>query len=189
VVYGFFLPQGGNIKNHYRGNCRNSGADTGEIVISTKLVQKYDTQVTLKFSVQDTGIGMTSEQAARLFQLFMQADSATTRKYGGTGLGLTISKRLAEMMRGKIWVDSDPGQGSTFSFTLDFGLGKERARKRFTPSQNLRGMKVLVVDDNATSRDILQGMLESFSFEVTLVASADLDAIQLSRFFGFHNAM
>jgi CheY-like chemotaxis protein len=155
--------------------------DTGEIVISTELVQKDDTQVTLKFSVQDTGIGMTSEQAAKLFQPFMQADSSTTRKYGGTGLGLTISKRLAEMMGGEIWVESEPGGGSTFIFTANFGLGKERAKKRFTLPQDLRGMKVLVVDDNATSRDILQGMLESFSFEVTLAASAQEGLTELEK--------
>ncbi|MGD9081111.1 MAG: PAS domain S-box protein, partial [Desulfobacterales bacterium] len=155
--------------------------DTGEIVISTELVQKDDTQVTLKFAVQDTGIGMTSEQAGRLFQPFMQADSSTTRKYGGTGLGLTISKRLAEMMGGDIWVESEPGKGSTFSFTANFGLGKEKAKKRFTPSQDLRGIKVLVVDDNATSRDILQGMLESFSFDVTLAASAQEGLTELEK--------
>jgi ABC-type amino acid transport substrate-binding protein/signal transduction histidine kinase/CheY-like chemotaxis protein len=145
--------------------------DSGEIVISIELIKKEDTQVTLKFSVQDTGIGMTAEQAAKLFQPFMQADSSTTRKYGGTGLGLTISKRLAEMMGGKIWVESEHGRGSTFSFTANFGLGKEKAKKQYKPASELRGMKVLVVDDNATSRDILQEMLESFSFEVTVAAS------------------
>jgi signal transduction histidine kinase/DNA-binding response OmpR family regulator/HPt (histidine-containing phosphotransfer) domain-containing protein len=145
--------------------------DSGEIVVSTELVQKDDAQVTLKFSVQDTGIGMTAEQAAKLFQPFAQADSSTTRKYGGTGLGLTISKRLAEMMGGEIWVESESGRGSTFSFTANFGLGKEKAKKRFKPSTDLRGIKVLVVDDNATSRDIFQEMLESFSFKVTLAAS------------------
>ncbi len=147
--------------------------DTGEIVVSTELVKKNDAQVTLKFSVRDTGIGMTQAQAARLFQPFAQADSSTTRKYGGTGLGLTISKRLAEMMGGEIWVESESGQGSTFSFTANFGLGKEKAKKRFKPSQDLRGMKVLVVDDNATSRGILQEMLESFSFEVSVAASGE----------------
>jgi len=155
--------------------------DTGEIVISIELVQKDDTQVTLKFSVQDTGIGMTSVQATKLFQPFMQADSSTTRKYGGTGLGLTISKRLAEMMGGEIWVESEQGRGSTFSFTANFGLGKDRAKKRFTPSQDLRGMKVLVVDDNATSRGIFQEMLESFSFEVTLAASAQEGLTELEK--------
>ena len=145
--------------------------DTGEIVVSTELVKKDDSQVTLKFSVQDTGIGMTAEQATKLFQPFMQAESSTTRKYGGTGLGLTISKRLAEMMGGEIWVESAQGRGSTFSFTANFGLGKEKAKKQYKPSSELRGMKVLVVDDNATSRDILQEMLESFTFEVTVAAS------------------
>jgi len=145
--------------------------DTGEIVVSTELIKKDDTQVTLKFSVRDTGIGMTAEQAAKLFQPFAQADSSTTRKYGGTGLGLTISKRLAEMMGGEIWVESQSGQGSIFSFTANFGLGKDKAKKRFKPSQDLRGMKVLVVDDNATSRGIFQEMLESFSFEVSVAAS------------------
>ncbi|MEJ2170375.1 MAG: response regulator, partial [Desulfobacterales bacterium] len=147
--------------------------DSGEIVISTELVKKEEAQATLKFSVRDTGIGMTEAQAARLFQPFAQADSSTTRKYGGTGLGLTISKRLAEMMGGKIWVESRSGRGSTFSFTANFGLGKEKAQKRFKLSPDLRGMKVLVVDDNATSRGILGEMLESFSFEVTLAASGE----------------
>ena len=147
--------------------------DTGEIVVSAELVKNDKAQVTLKFSIQDTGIGMTAEQAAKLFQPFVQADTSTTRKYGGTGLGLTISKRLAEMMGGEIWVESEQGRGSTFSFTANFGLGKERAKKRFKPASELRGMKVLVVDDNATSRSILQEMLKSFSFEVSLAASGE----------------
>jgi two-component system, sensor histidine kinase and response regulator len=145
--------------------------DTGEIVVSTDLKKIEESQVTLKFSVTDTGIGMTSEQAANLFQPFMQADSSTTRKYGGTGLGLTISKRLAEMMGGEIWVESEHGRGSTFSFTANFGMGKEKAKKQFKPSKALRGMKVLVVDDSKTSREILKDMLESFSFEVVVSAS------------------
>jgi signal transduction histidine kinase/DNA-binding response OmpR family regulator/HPt (histidine-containing phosphotransfer) domain-containing protein len=145
--------------------------EAGEIVISTELSQKEDTQAKLKFTVRDTGIGMTAEQAAKLFQPFAQADSSTTRKYGGTGLGLTISKRLTEIMGGEIWVESEPGRGSTFSFTANFGLGKEKAKKHFKPAPDLMGMKVLVVDDNASSRDILQEMLESFSFDVTVAAS------------------
>jgi two-component system, sensor histidine kinase and response regulator len=155
--------------------------DSGEIVVSTELIRKDDNQVTLKFSVQDTGIGMTAEQAAKLFQPFAQADSSTTRKYGGTGLGLTISKRLAEMMGGKIWVESEPNRGSTFSFTANFGLGKEKFNKRFKPSTDLGGTKVLVVDDNATSRDIFQEMLESFSFKVTLAASGQEGLTELKK--------
>jgi PAS domain S-box-containing protein len=154
---------------------------SGEIVVSTELVKKDSAQVTLKFSVQDTGVGMTAEQAARLFQPFMQADSSTTRKYGGTGLGLTISKRLAEMMGGDIWVESEHGQGSTFSFTANFGLGKEKAKKQYVPASGLRGMNVLVVDDNATSRDIFKEMLESFSFKVTLAASAQEGLTELEK--------
>ena len=120
---------------------------------------------------------MTAEQQAKLFQAFSQADTSTTRKYGGTGLGLTISKRLVKMMNGEIWVESEPGQGTTFSFTAEFGLGKERVKKRFVPSPDLRGLRVLVVDDNATSREILQDILESFSFEVFLAASGE-DALE-----------
>ncbi|MGD9132482.1 MAG: response regulator [Desulfobacterales bacterium] len=145
--------------------------ESGEILVSIELVKKDSAQVTLKFSVQDTGVGMTAEQAARLFQPFMQADSSTTRKYGGTGLGLTISKRLAEMMGGEIWVESEQGLGSKFSFTANFGLGKEKVKKQYIPASGLRGMKVLVVDDNATSRDIFKEMLESFTFRVTLATS------------------
>ena len=155
--------------------------DSGEIVISTELIKKDDMQAMVKFSVRDTGIGMTAEQAAKLFQPFMQADSSTTRKYGGTGLGLTISKRLTEMMGGEIWVESQPGRGSTFIFTAKFGLGKVKAKKRFKPASHLRGMKVLVVDDNATSRSILRDMLESFSFEVTLAPSAEEGIAELEN--------
>ena len=155
--------------------------DSGEIVVSTELVKKEEAQVTLKFSVRDSGIGMTDAQTAKLFQPFSQADSSTTRKYGGTGLGLTISARLAEIMGGEIWVESEYGRGSTFSFTANFGLGKEKTKKRFKPSADLRDMKVLVVDDNATSRSIFQEMLESFSFEVTLAASGQEGLTELEK--------
>ncbi len=145
--------------------------NNGEIVVSTELRKRNQEQVSLKFSVRDTGIGLTEEQAGKLFQSFSQADTSTTRKYGGTGLGLAISRKLVNMMGGEIWVESEYGQGTTFSFTADFGLGKERAKKRFAPSTDLRGTKALVVDDNATSREILKDMLESFTFEVTVAAS------------------
>jgi polar amino acid transport system substrate-binding protein len=147
--------------------------DTGEIVVSTELIERIQDQVILKFSVSDTGIGLTKEQAGKLFQSFSQADTSTTRKYGGTGLGLAISKKLVNMMGGEIGVESEYGQGTTFSFTANFGLGKERDKKRFAPSTDLRGMKVLVVDDNATSREILKDMLGSFTFEVTVAASGE----------------
>ena len=153
------------------GNNAVKFTEQGEIVLTTKLVKTSDDTVTLQFSMQDSGIGMTAEQQSKLFQAFSQADTSTTRKYGGTGLGLTISKRLVNMMAGEIWVESQSDQGTTFSFTADFGLGKERIKRRFDPSPDLRGLKVLVVDDNVTSRQILQVMLESFSFEVSVAAS------------------
>ena len=155
--------------------------DTGEIVVSTELVKKNKDRISLKFSVSDTGIGLTEEQAGKLFQSFTQADTSTTRKYGGTGLGLTISKRLVEMMNGEIWVESEPGQGSTFNFTATFGLGREEVKKRFSPSADLRGMKVLVVDDNPTSREILRDMMESFSFEVTLAATGQEGITEIEK--------
>ena len=127
----------------------------------------------MKFSVSDTGIGLTEEQMSKLFQSFSQADTSTTRKYGGTGLGLAISKRLVNMMDGEIWVESEYGQGTSFIFTANFGLGKEKAKKRFAVSTDLRGLKTLVVDDNVTSREILKDILESFSFDVALAASGE----------------
>ncbi len=153
------------------GNNAVKFTERGEIVLMTKTKSSSDDKITLQFSMRDTGLGMTEEQQAKLFQTFSQADTSTTRKYGGTGLGLTISKRLVNMMGGDIWVESEPGQGTTFSFTAEFGLGKEKAKKRYLPAPDLRGMKVLVVDDNATARDILREMLESFSFSVSVAAS------------------
>jgi CheY-like chemotaxis protein/HPt (histidine-containing phosphotransfer) domain-containing protein len=153
------------------GNNAVKFTEEGEIVLSVTVNEKSDDNVTLQFSVRDTGIGMTAEQQNKLFQAFSQADTSTTRKYGGTGLGLTISKRLVNMMGGEIWIESEPGQGTTFHFTAGFGLGKETVKRHFEPSPDLRGLKVLVVDDNATSREILQDILESFSFEVYLSAS------------------
>ena len=155
--------------------------DEGEIVVSTELLRQTEDNVTLKFAVSDTGIGLTKEQAGKLFQSFTQADTSTTRKYGGTGLGLTISKRLVEMMDGEIWVESEPGQGSAFNFTATFGQGREDTTKRFLPVHDLRGMKVLVVDDNPTSREILRDMLESFSFEVALAASGQEGIAEIEK--------
>ena len=163
------------------GNNAIKFTEHGEIVVTTRVSERSDDKVTLQFSVRDTGIGMTEQQQAKLFQAFSQADTSTTRKYGGTGLGLTISKRLVNMMGGEIWIESASGHGTTFHFTADFGLGKETVKRRFEPSPDLRGLKVLVVDDNATSREILQDMLESFSFEVDLAASGEEALEEIER--------
>ncbi|UCD81328.1 MAG: HAMP domain-containing protein, partial [Desulfobacterales bacterium] len=145
--------------------------ERGEIVVSTELVNKTRDKATFQFSVRDTGIGMTAEQATKLFQPFTQADSSTTRKYGGTGLGLTISKRLVEMMDGDIRVESEPGKGSTFIFTAVFGLASQVIEKRTQLVSDLKDMRVLVVDDNITSQNIFKEILESFSFEVDIADS------------------
>jgi CheY-like chemotaxis protein/HPt (histidine-containing phosphotransfer) domain-containing protein len=147
--------------------------EQGEVIASVRPLHADDGKIELEFAVTDTGIGMTPEQQARLFQPFSQADSSTTRKFGGTGLGLTISLRLVEMMGGRIWLESEPGRGSTFRFTATFGRADQAERKRrHLPTLDLRGMRVLVVDDNASSREILQEMLEAMSFEVCVAASA-----------------
>ncbi|MGE5255117.1 MAG: response regulator, partial [Hyphomicrobiales bacterium] len=163
--------------------CNNAVKFTqeGEIVISIRVVAKEAESVTLQFGVRDTGAGLTEEQKGKLFQAFSQADTSTTRKYGGTGLGLTISKRLVNMMGGEIWAESEPGKGSEFIFTAKFGLARKVARRRLEPSVDLRGMRVLVVDDNASSREILQTLLESMSFEVTVAASAEEGIADLEK--------
>ena len=155
--------------------------DSGEIVVATDMVNEMDNRVMLKFSVIDSGIGLTPDQIARLFEAFTQADTSTTRKYGGTGLGLTISKRLVEMMDGEIWAESEAGNGSTFSFTAVFERGLEKEKKQIGLSADLHNLNVLVVDDNATSRQILQDMLESFSFRVSLAASGQEGLAEIEK--------
>ncbi|MBD3266095.1 response regulator, partial [bacterium] len=144
--------------------------EKGEIELKTELVEVDEASTRLKFSVRDTGIGMTQEQVKKLFRPFTQADSSTTRKYGGTGLGLTISKRLVNMMDGEIWVESEKGVGSTFFFTAQLGRQKERAPRQIVPT-DMTGLHVLVVDDNESSRQILGDMLASFHFDVALASS------------------
>jgi CheY-like chemotaxis protein len=147
--------------------------EQGEVVLTTEMMEKSDGKVILRFSVQDTGIGMSAGQIDKLFQAFTQADTSMTRKYGGTGLGLVISKVLVNMMEGDIRVKSKVGKGSTFSFTAVFGLSAQKEDKLLKSKKILQGMKVLVVDGEDGSRDSLQGMLESFSFDVSLAVSGE----------------
>ena len=116
---------------------------------------------------------MSAAQVKALFQPFTQADTSTTRKYGGTGLGLTICRNLVSMMGGEIHVDSHPGDGSTFTFTAAFRPGKKSAPQRLAPARNLRDMQVLVVDDNPTFRDIMRTMLAPLSVAVSLAGSGE----------------
>jgi PAS domain S-box-containing protein len=133
--------------------------DSGEIAIRVTLESETDSHVTLRFGVRDTGIGISTEQMDRLFKSFSQADGSTSRKYGGTGLGLTISKKLTAMMGGSIHVDSTPGEGSEFWFTAVFEKQPEGKEQPIVIPEDIRGKHVLIVDDNATNRHILRDLL------------------------------
>ena len=153
------------------GNNAVKFTQSGEVVVSTRPKHMDDDRVTLEFSVRDTGIGMTEAQQGKLFQSFSQADTSTTREFGGTGLGLAICKRLTEMMGGEIGVESTPGEGSRFHFTARFGRQRAAVERRLVPAADLSGLKLLVVDDNATARKILAAMAESFGFRVGSTSS------------------
>ena len=144
--------------------------ERGEIRLDIDLLERTGEKVQLKFSVRDTGIGMTSEQSAKLFQPFVQADSSTTRKHGGTGLGLTICRRLVELMGGRVWLESEAGVGSTFFFTVWLGEGTAKSSGKIVP-EKLAHLRVLIVDDNAAAREILAEPLEAIAREVRTVAS------------------
>jgi len=141
--------------------------ERGEIRVKAELLERTEDEAKLRFSVRDTGIGMSQEQVAKLFQPFTQADMSTTRKHGGTGLGLTISRRLVELMGGEIGLESQPGVGSTFTFTAWLGVGS--AAGLVVPAQ-LSRLNVLVVDDNAAARDILADALAGIGAQVDAVS-------------------
>lgn len=145
----------------------------GEVVLRVTTESREDDNVTLRFAVVDTGVGIPREQQDDIFGAFTQGDASTTRRYGGTGLGLAIARHLVDLMRGRIWVESEVGRGSTFTFTAEFGRpagarAAVRPRQRKAPD----GLRVLVVDDNATNRRILEEMLGSWRMKPTVVADA-----------------
>jgi two-component system sensor histidine kinase/response regulator len=135
--------------------------EKGEVVVGVDLQEETKDQVTLLFSVTDTGAGISKDKQRKIFESFTQADGSTTRKYGGTGLGLSICKRLIELMKGQIGVDSEPAKGSRFWFSVTLEKQEELKEEPPTPP-DIQGMRVLVVDDNQTNRTILVKMLESF---------------------------
>ena len=142
--------------------------ESGEINLTVQRVSGDNTVTSLQFSVQDTGIGIPAEKQARIFEAFTQADGSTTRRFGGTGLGLTISRQLVQMMGGRIWVESALGQGSTFHFTASFGISRAAGTREPLSTVPLKGMRVLVVDDNLTNRRILGNLLSSWGMHPTL---------------------
>jgi PAS domain S-box-containing protein len=143
--------------------------DVGEIAVHITLVEATADEALIRFTITDTGIGISPETQHRLFQAFSQADGSTTRKYGGTGLGLVISKHLAEMMGGAIGVQSTPGQGSTFWFTIRFPTPP--VPRHIRSFDMLHGLRILYVDDHATSRTIMQSQLRDWGIEVDSVSN------------------
>jgi len=137
--------------------------EQGEVVLRVDAESQTETDIRLHFVVADTGIGIPEDKQSTIFEAFNQADGSMTRKYGGTGLGLTISSRLVQLMGGRIWVESEPHKGSRFHFTANFVLQKTPARIMAPKNlATLRDMRVLVVDDNASNRQILIKMLEGW---------------------------
>ena len=139
--------------------------ERGEVVITVEVAREGSNDVELRIAVRDSGIGIAAEARSRLFQPFSQADSSTTRQFGGTGLGLAICRRLVELMGGEIGVDSEPGQGSTFRFTVRLLRVLAGAHDAGTQTAALRGARILIVDDNATNRVFLREQLRVWGIE------------------------
>lgn len=143
----------------------------GEIIIAVQLLSKKNGMAKLLFEVKDTGIGISEENQAKIFEAFTQADSSTTRKYGGTGLGLTISKNIIEMMKGEVFIQSKENEGSTFSFTAEFEIDNSKDEQKST-YKNLNGLKILIVDDNKTNLNVLGHYLKEFKIKTYPAFSA-----------------
>jgi PAS domain S-box-containing protein len=154
----------------------------GEVAVTVQVDAEDGDDRVLHFAGSDTGIGIAPDKREWIFQPFAQEDASSTREYGGTGLGLTISTRIVTMMGGKIWVDSDTGKGTAFHFTVRLTIADSQAAAAgaAVPPDTLRGVRVLVVDDNRTSRRILNGMLKRWEMRPTSVADGEAALVQLA---------
>jgi len=150
----------------------------GQIGISVRKQSMTDKTVELLFCVSDTGIGFDKSIKNNLFKAFSQADSSTTRRYGGTGLGLTICRRLVDMMGGEIWAKSEPGKGSSFCFTITADISRDTPDRDFTAHASLKDKKILVVDDNPSTREIIKFYVSSFGLRVE-TADSGFSALDL----------
>ncbi|MCL4205134.1 MAG: response regulator [Pirellulaceae bacterium] len=157
--------------------------ERGEVVVQVEPQSLQADSVELLVTVSDTGIGIPAEKQRLVFAAFEQADTSSTRRFGGTGLGLTISSHLAEYMGGRLWVESEVDRGSHFRFTARFGLARDDKQLPSSPSARISGTRVLVVDDNATNRQILSEMLRNWGIRVTVAEDARqaLVALQTAR--------
>ncbi|MBS1515866.1 MAG: response regulator [Bacteroidetes bacterium] len=161
--------------------------DFGEVFTSVELLERNEDDLTLSFSVKDTGIGIHEEKKRKIFEAFSQADSSTTRRYGGTGLGLAISKKLVEMMHGEIWVESDFGRGSTFHFTIKVKASKQQITKLYQSGHipEIKNKRLLIVDDNKTNRNILVQQAKSWGMVADAYESANevLEALKTDKIY------
>ncbi len=147
--------------------------DSGEIIVHATIDFESDDSTRILFSVTDTGVGIDNDQLGMLFDPFTQADGSTTREYGGTGLGLSICKRLVELLDGEIWVKTQENVGTSIFFTAEFGRQSEDKEVQYVVPATIRGLRILVIDDNETAKCITANMLESFYFNVDIASSCD----------------
>ena len=153
--------------------------DVGEVIVTVAVDEKDETSAQLRFIVRDTGTGMTSLQQERLFTPFNQADSSITRKFGGTGLGLTISRQLAQLMGGTITLDSELGKGSVFTVSLPFGI-HSKSEKRQAPRYSFKPVNLLIIDDHPLTRETLRKMVLTWQWPAD-TASTTEEAVELLR--------
>src|SRR5207249_3293394 len=156
--------------------------EVGEVLVTVEGQADSNARARLHFSVRDTGIGIPVDKQENIFEAFAQADGSTTRKYGGTGLGLTITTRLAAMMGGQVWVESEPGKGSSFHFTACLAVQPLSPSLVLPPRPaNIDGMRALVVDDNNTNRRILQEILTHWGMDPVAVGGGRDALAELAR--------
>jgi len=156
--------------------------ERGEVAVRVDTESVTADRVTLRVAVQDTGIGIAADKSRLIFDAFAQADASTTRRFGGTGLGLAICRRLVERMGGRIWLDSEPGRGSTFHFTLALDRARVPVPRRVAASSHsLQGLPVLAADDNATNRRLLEATLAAWGVAPTIVEDGRAAMVELER--------
>ena len=153
----------------------------GEVILNVDAERRVNGEIDLKFSVSDTGIGISPDKLEKIFEAFQQADNSMTRKFGGTGLGLAISTRLAELMGGRVWVESNVGQGSTFHFIVHLKVEQDMAAETSFDATTFQGTPALIVDDNATNRQILEEILAAWGMSVDSVDSGQAALSYLHR--------